>query len=120
MRSMTLHIVLRTISINTNGGYEENLDINKAKMNTENKKLEELTLDEMKDLKIEFAPGCFDNFEGTQEELDELMSSITEMFRTGEAKNARRLDLDDLDDEDMEMLKRIYEQESQAKERKLQ
>ena len=78
-------------------------------MNTENKKLQDLTLDEMKDLKIEFAPGCFDNFEGTQEELDELMSSITEMFRNGEAKNARQLDLDDLD-----------EQESEAKERKLQ
>ena len=42
------------------------------------------------------------------------------MFRTGEAKNARRLDLDDLDKEDLEMLERIYEQESQAKERKLQ
>jgi len=89
-------------------------------MNTENKTLQELSLDEMKDLKIEFAPGCFDNFEGTQEELDELMTSITEMFRTGEAKNARRLDLDDLDKEDLEMLERIYEQESQAKERKLQ
>jgi hypothetical protein len=89
-------------------------------MNTENKTLQELSLDEMKDLKIEFAPGCFDNFEGTQEELDELMSSIKEMFRTGEAKNARRLDLDDLDKEDLEMLERIYEQESQSKERKLQ
>ena len=73
-----------------------------------------------KPVKVEFAPGAFDNFEGTQEELDELMSSITEMFRTGEAKNARQLDLDDLDDEDLEMLERIYEQESQAKERKLQ
>jgi hypothetical protein len=89
-------------------------------MNTENKKLEDLSLDEMKDLKIEFAPGCFDNFEGTQEELDELMASITEMFRTGEAKNARRLDLDDLDEEDLEILEKIYEQESQTKKRKLQ
>ena len=120
MHSTIQHTVFLITLININGGYEENLDTNKANMNTENKKLEELTLDEMKDLKIEFAPGCFDNFEGTQEELDELMSSIIEMFRTGEAKNARRLDLDDLDDEDMEMLKRIYEQESQAKERKLQ
>ena len=89
-------------------------------MNIENKKLEDLSLEEMKDLKIQFAPGCFDNFEGTQEELDELVATITEMFRTGEAKNARRIDLDDLDEEDLEMLERIYEQESQANERKLQ
>jgi hypothetical protein len=89
-------------------------------MNTENKKLEDLSLDEMKDLKIQFAPGCFDNFEGTQEELDELVATITEMFRTGEAKNARQIDLDDVDEEDLEMLERIYEQESQANERKLQ
>jgi len=89
-------------------------------MNTENKKLEDLSLDEMKDLKIEFAPGCFDAFEGTQEELDELVASIKEMFRTGEAKNARRLDLDDLGEEDLEILEKFYEQESQANERKLQ
>jgi hypothetical protein len=31
MHSTNLPTVLRTISINTNGGYEENLDINKAK-----------------------------------------------------------------------------------------
>lgn len=33
-----------------------------------------------KELKIEFAPGCFDNFEGTQEELDELVAEIQKMF----------------------------------------
>lgn len=27
-------------------------------------------------IKLEFAPGCFDNFEGTQEELDELIDAI--------------------------------------------
>lgn len=30
--------------------------------------------------KIEFAPGCFDNFDGTQEELDALIKEITTMF----------------------------------------
>ena len=30
-----------------------------------------------------FAPGCFDNFDGTQEELDELMSNIQEMLEDG-------------------------------------
>lgn len=30
--------------------------------------------------KIEFEPGCFDGFEGTQEELVEFMAEITKMF----------------------------------------
>ena len=30
--------------------------------------------------KVEFAPGCFDQFEGTQEELDAMMAEIQEMF----------------------------------------
>ena len=33
-----------------------------------------------KEIKIEFAPGCFDSFEGTQEELNELMAEIQNMF----------------------------------------
>lgn len=85
------------------------------------KNFDELTPEEMKELKIEFAPGCFDNFEGTQEELDALISEITEMFRTGEAqKMARPLDYDDLDEEDIEMLDRIAESEASAKGRTLQ
>jgi len=31
-------------------------------------------------IKVTFAPGCFDTFEGTQEELDELVESVKEMF----------------------------------------
>ena len=31
-------------------------------------------------LKINFAPGCFDNFEGTQEELDAMVTEIQSMF----------------------------------------
>jgi hypothetical protein len=33
-----------------------------------------------KKLQVEFAPGAFDTFEGTQEELDQLMAEITSMF----------------------------------------
>lgn len=29
--------------------------------------------------KVVFAPGCFDQFEGTQEELDEFVSEIQKM-----------------------------------------
>ena len=36
--------------------------------------------------KLVFAPGCFDNFEGTQEELQELIAEIHRMFESGEAQ----------------------------------
>jgi hypothetical protein len=36
-----------------------------------------------KDFKLEFAPGCFDDFEGTQEELDQLVKDIQDMFADG-------------------------------------
>ena len=85
------------------------------------KKFDELSADEMKDLKIEFAPGCFDSFEGTQEELDEMIAEIKRMFASGEAQAlARPLDLDDLDEDDLELLAKFEEQESNAQGRKLQ
>jgi hypothetical protein len=33
--------------------------------------------------KITFAPGCFDNFDGTQDELDELIAQIKKMVEDG-------------------------------------
>lgn len=35
-------------------------------------------------IKIVFAEGCFDGFDGTQEELDELIAQIQEMADSGE------------------------------------
>lgn len=85
------------------------------------KTFNELTSEEMKDLKIEFAPGCFDSFEGTQEELDELIAHIKEMFASGEAQTlARPIDLDNLSDEDIELLEKFNEQEENANGRTLQ
>lgn len=40
--------------------------------------------EDKKPLKVEFAPGCFDHFEGTQEELDELIAEITEAVTNGD------------------------------------
>lgn len=72
------------------------------------KKFEDLTIEEAKELKIEFAPGCFDSFDGTQEELDELVEQIKSMFASGEAlEKARRIEIEDLEDEDLEALSHI-------------
>ena len=60
-----------------------------------------------KKMEIKFAPGCFDQFEGTQEELDELMAKIQEMFDSGEAQvMAVPLEdlLDDLSEEELQAL----------------
>jgi len=37
------------------------------------------------EFKIVFAPGSFDSFEGTQEELDELVAEITAQLTSGDA-----------------------------------
>jgi hypothetical protein len=42
--------------------------------------------------KIVFAPGCFDDFVGTQEELDEMVADITQQL------------LDELDGEDCTLI----------------
>ena len=61
-------------------------------------------------MKIEFAPGCFDSFEGTQEELDALMKEIREAVESGALfENSEPVDLDnldDLDEEDRELIER--------------
>jgi hypothetical protein len=59
--------------------------------------------EEKKALKLEFAPGCFDSFEGTQEELDDLMSEIQRMFDSGEMEaNSTPVDIDELIEEEPE------------------
>lgn len=37
-----------------------------------------------------FAEGCFDNFEGTDEELAELVAHIKELFESGELLQSGR------------------------------
>ena len=60
-----------------------------------------------KKIKIEFAPGCFDNFDGTQEELDDLVKHIQTMAESGELmKNSKSVDdaWDDLSLEEQEVI----------------
>lgn len=58
--------------------------------------------------KIVFAPGCFDSFEGTQEELDSMIAEITRMAESGELlENSQEVDFDELDAEDIEMIEQM-------------
>lgn len=70
----------------------------------------DLTEEQRKKIKIEFAPGCFDNFEGTQEELDELLAEIRGMIESGELfTEARHLDMNELMEEDPEFAMHLME-----------
>ena len=54
---------------------------------------------------IIFAPGCFDNFEGTQEELQELLAQIHQMLEDGTLmENSERVSPEE-EEEIYEMLK---------------
>lgn len=71
--------------------------------------------DEKKALKVIFAPGCFDSFEGTQEELDSLVNEINQLFESGEfeAKSIPVHDiLDDMSDEEWDELFKDFSNES--------
>ncbi len=87
------------------------------------KKFEDLTPEDFKEVKIEFAPGCFDNFEGTQEELDELIADIKNMISSGAIhENSRRLteeDFDDLPEEVQEQIARTFLDEGDIPKRNL-
>ena len=56
--------------------------------------------------KITFAEGCFDEFDGTQEELDQLVAMLTEMAESGELLE-KGIPLDDLEEVEDEVLDEI-------------
>jgi hypothetical protein len=63
---------------------------------------------EEKKIKVEFAPGAFDSFEGTQEELDELIAEIHRMVENGELlEKGRAVDFDELMEEDPKYAEKI-------------
>jgi len=66
-----------------------------------------------KKMKIEFAPGAFDTFDGTQEELDALVAELERMAESGELEeNSVALeDWDDLDDEDRAIIEEALERQ---------
>lgn len=55
---------------------------------------------EQKKPEIVFMPGCFDSFEGTQEELDEMIAEIKRMAESGELfEKSTAVDIDSIMDE---------------------
>lgn len=55
---------------------------------------------EDKKYKVFFAPGALDNFEGTQEELDEMVAEIQRLAESGEIMEiAEPLDEDSLEED---------------------
>lgn len=74
-----------------------------------------------KKLKIEFAPGCFDHFDGSQEELDSLIAEIQRMADSGELeKQARRIDFDNPSDDDIDAIEHLMDFEEHKQGRTLQ
>lgn len=56
-----------------------------------------------KPVRIEFAPGAFDHFEGTQEELDQLIAEIHKMF-DGKTIDEIGVDSNPISDEEFDNL----------------
>ena len=59
-------------------------------------------------IKVNFAPGCFDSFDGTQQELDELVAEIQRLAESGEMfENSKPLTdelIDDLSQDEKQAL----------------
>jgi len=67
-------------------------------------------------LKVVFAPGCFDHFDGTQDELDQLMKEIQDMVDSGELfEKAQPVDLDSLSDEIIEQMSNLLTDSDERK-----
>ncbi len=74
---------------------------------------------EEKKMKIEFAPGCFDSFDGTQEELDQMVAEIQQMFEGKSREEIEAMsrpledeDYEDLPDEVIEQLANSFNNDS--------
>jgi len=78
-----------------------------------------------KKIHIEFAPGAFDSFDGTQEELDALVAELQRMADSGELEEMSiPLDSDDVldtvNEEDREQIMRALADMTDGVWRKLQ
>lgn len=69
--------------------------------------------------KIVFAPGCFDNLDMSQEELDEFVKMIEAKVEDGSIFTDSR-PLDPEDAEDAELIERMIQDSEERGDRKLQ
>lgn len=76
---------------------------------TDKKKFEDLTPEDTKNLEIVFAPGCFDSFDGSQEELDEFIAEVTRLIRSGEILE-KSVPVEDLDEDEIEFIDNLINQ----------
>lgn len=64
--------------------------------------------DKDKSLKVVFEEGCFDSFDGTQEELDAIVAEVQRLVESGELlENSVELDevtFSELDDDEQEFV----------------
>lgn len=59
-------------------------------------------------MEIKFVKGAFSNFDGTQEELDNLIKEITDLAESGQLlEQAVEIDLDDVEENDPELYKML-------------
>ena len=79
------------------------------------------------EIKVEFAPGAFDHFDGTQDELDELVAEIQKMFAGKSREEIEAMsrpmseeDFEELPDEVKEQLARDLDDEDENSTRRLQ
>ncbi len=73
--------------------------------------------DDENKIRVEFAPGCFDDFDGTQEELEEFIAEITRLAESGElidnAMVVTEKNIDDLPEDLLEWLEGLLEMDSE-------
>jgi hypothetical protein len=63
-----------------------------------------------KKVTVEFAPGAFDQFEGTQEELDELIAEIQDMFNNKTPEEIKAMSNPLTEEDFLEMPNEVKEQ----------
>ena len=65
-----------------------------------------------KKIKIEFTPGSLEGFNGTPEQLQELIGAITQMFESEEfMKQVMQVDVNALSDNEIDELAEVHEDE---------
>jgi hypothetical protein len=74
-----------------------------------------------KKMEVKFASGCFDSFDGTQEELDGLIAEIHRLVETGEIfENSFELSDEDFEDLPTDVQKQIASVDFEETKRNLQ